>query len=67
MANVEKMEKEFNALLKKYEGAAKTREWWNAARGNQYSENADILNKEIAGFKKRFEAALKEEVTVPEP
>ncbi len=61
MANIEKMEKEFNKLLKKYEGAATTREWWNTARNNTHSENMGMLKQEIAGFKKRFESAKNED------
>lgn len=64
MANVEKMEKEFDALLKKYESASMIREWNNAARNVNLTENMNIRNKEIAGFKKRFEEA-KNEVVAP--
>lgn len=64
MANVEKMEKEFNALMKKYESASMVREWNNAARNVNLSENMNARKTEIAGFKKRFEAAKAEEVEV---
>lgn len=60
MANVEKMKKEFDALLKKYEGASMVREWQNAASGVQLGFNLDARKKEIEGFKKRFEAAMNE-------
>lgn len=60
MANVEKMEKEFNALLKKYESASMVREWNNAARNVNLTENLKIREQEIAGFKKRFLAAKNE-------
>lgn len=60
MANVEKMEKEFNALLKKYESASMIREWNNAARNVNLTENLNARKTELAGFKKRFEAAKNE-------
>ena len=63
MANIEKMEKEFNALMKKYESASMIREWNNAARNVNLTENMNARKKEIEGFKKRFEAAKVEEVT----
>lgn len=62
MANVEKMEKEFNALMKKYESASMIREWNNAARNVNLTENMKARTQEINGFKKRFEAAKNEEV-----
>jgi hypothetical protein len=62
MANVEKMEKEFNALMKKYESASMVREWNNAAHGVNLTENMKARKTELAGFKKRFEAAKAEEV-----
>lgn len=62
MANVEKMEKEFNALMKKYESASMIREWNNAARNVNLTENMKARIQEINGFKKRFEAAKNEEV-----
>lgn len=66
MANIEKMEQEFNALLKKYESASMIREWNNAARNVNLTENMKARNSELAGFKKRFEAAkAEEEVAVP--
>jgi hypothetical protein len=65
MANVDKMEKEFNALMKKYESASMIREWNNAARNVNLTENMKARKTEIEGFKKRFEAAKNEEV-VPE-
>lgn len=64
MANIEKMEKEFNALMKKYESASMIREWNNAARNVNLTENMNARNQEINGFKKRFEAA-KNEVVAP--
>ncbi|UYX56053.1 hypothetical protein M3Y14_34290 (plasmid) [Bacillus thuringiensis] len=57
MANVAEMEKVFNELLKKYEGAARIREWNNAARGVQLTQNMNALNTELKSFKKRFETA----------
>lgn len=64
MANIEKMEKEFNALMKKYESASMIREWNNAARNVNLTENMNARKNEIAGFKKRFQAAKEE--TTPE-
>jgi hypothetical protein len=63
MANIEKMEKEFNALLKKYDSASQIREWNNAARNVNLTENLKARKTELEGFKKRFEAA-KNEVTI---
>lgn len=60
MANVAEMEKVFNELLKKYEGAARVREWNNAARGVQLTHNMNALNTDIKSFKKRFDAAKAE-------
>ena len=65
MANIEKMEKEFNALMKKYESASMIREWNNAARNVNLTENMNARKNEIAGFKKRFQEA-KEEAGTPE-
>lgn len=56
------MKKEFDALLKKYESASMAREWMNSARGVQLDQNLAARKQEIEGFKKRFEAALNEEV-----
>jgi hypothetical protein len=60
MPNVAKMEKEFNTLMKKYESASAIREWNNAAHGNTFIESDQVRKNEIAGFKKRFEAAKNE-------
>lgn len=60
MANVSQMEQVFKELLKKYEGAARTREWNNAARGVQLTHNMSALDTEIKSFKKRFDAAKAE-------
>jgi hypothetical protein len=62
MANVEKMEQEFNKLMKKFESASMIREWNNAARNVNLTENLKARKQEIEGFKKRFQAALEEEV-----
>ncbi|PVC74985.1 hypothetical protein C2I27_03605 [Priestia megaterium] len=66
MANIEKMEKEFNALMKKYESASMIREWNNASHSVNLTENLRIREQEIKGFKKRFEAAKNEEEVTPE-
>lgn len=63
MANIEKMEKEFSNLMKKYDSASKIREWNNAAMHVNYTENEKVRKQEIAGFKKRFEEAKNEVVT----
>lgn len=47
----------FNDLLKKYESAARDREWKNTARGNEYDRNVSHLEGELKVFKKRYEAA----------
>lgn len=60
MANVEKMQVEFDKLMKKYESASMNREWNNAARNVNLTENLKANKQEIAGFKKRFEAAVAE-------
>lgn len=57
MANLDKMEKEFNALMKKYESASTIREWGNYARSNSYDHNIAVAKKEWAKFKEQFEAA----------
>lgn len=67
MANVVKMQEEFNRLMKKYESASMIREWNNAARSVQLDENMKARKQEIDGFKKRFQAAVDEEETVEEP
>ena len=61
MPNIEKMEKEFDALMKKYESASMVREWNNAARNVNLTENLKARKQEIAGFKKRFEDAKNED------
>lgn len=60
MANVDKMQAEFDALMKKYDSASKIREWNNAAHGVDYVHNEAVRKKEIEGFKKRFAAAKAE-------
>jgi hypothetical protein len=60
VANVAKMKKEFDALLKKYESASMVREWNNAARHVNLTENLKARQQEIDGFRKRFEAAMNE-------
>lgn len=67
MPNVQKMEKEFNALMKKYESASMVREWNNAAHGVNLTENMKARKTEIAGFKRRFEEAKVEEEVVVTP
>lgn len=64
MANVDKMETIFNDVLKKFESAAKSREWNNAARGNEFDRNISNVEQEKAAFAKRF-AAAKAEVVAP--
>lgn len=60
MANIEKMQKEFDALLKKYESAARIREMHNAVRFNEYDRELANIKQEVKGFKTRFEAAKNE-------
>lgn len=60
MPNVTNMQKEFDALLKKYEGAVKTLEWNHASRNVNLTENMNARAQEIKGFKKRFDAAVAE-------
>lgn len=58
MADIVKMQMEFDRLLKKYESASAIREWQNAARNVNYTENEKARKQEIAGFRKRFDAAV---------
>jgi|GEM_PF-5022114 len=60
MANITKMQKVFNELLKKYESASMVREWNNAARHVNLTENLKAREQEIKSFKKRFEDAMNE-------
>lgn len=62
MANIEKMQEEYDALMKKYESASLVREWNNAARNVNLTENMNFRKKQIAGMKKRFQEAVDEEV-----
>jgi predicted metal-binding protein len=57
MPDVVKMEKEFNALLKKYESASYVREMDNAARNVNLTENLNARKIELEGFRKRFDLA----------
>ncbi len=47
----------FNDLLKKYEAAARDREWKNTARHNEYDRNISQFESELKVFKKRYEKA----------
>lgn len=57
MAIVEKKQDIFEELLKKFEGAARAREFANAVRGNEYTRELVNIKKDIESFRKRYAAA----------
>jgi hypothetical protein len=58
MANVTKMQDEFNKLFKKYDSASYVREMDNANRGVQLSLNLQARKEELHGFRTRFDTAF---------
>ncbi|MCD7911065.1 hypothetical protein KC480_05935 [Bacillus velezensis] len=65
MPNINKMKEEFYKMHKALESASMVREWQNGARNVNLTENLKARKQMLEGYKKRFEAAMEEEV-VPE-